>query len=215
MSKDLWHSEGVRTPRRAGPRPKQEEPRKRNEEPTGAELRRVLTRNGRIPRGPKPDRRGFEQRPDPTAEELLRRAEVLSNLVLTGADTALIYKSMQNEFGTPPIETARMLGELRLTMLGEFEEKRASYRAVQVSRLERHLVTIKQMAKPDHHAAVLVEDKLAKIVGTYQPLRVKHEADVEFVQNVNALLSNLSPEERERMVAEQLELERRAAGGGR
>ncbi len=200
----------MRTPLRAGPRPKKEEPNSSREEPNGAELRKVLTRAGKFPRGPKLDRRGFVQAADPTADEILRRGEVLSNLVLTGADSALICKSMQNEFGMASPEVMRLLGELRLSIMGEFEEKRPTYRAVQVARLERHLVTMKQASKPDHHAVVQAEMAIAKIVGTLQPLRMKVEADVEFVKNVNVLLANLTPEERERMVEEQLELERRA-----
>jgi hypothetical protein len=105
-----------------------------------------------------------------------------------------------------------MLKRLDEEWAADFKEFAGNERPRQAERLRQDLARMRALTRPSFQAIARHEELLARIAGTMQPIRV--EVDVMHVVQVSiaTVIAELTEAERDRIVAEQLELEALAAG---
>lgn len=88
-----------------------------------------------------------------------------------------------------------------------FEESVAKERPRQIERLRHDLARMRAVQRPSFQAIRGHEELLGRIMGTLQPIRVQVDVMATLRQSVAVVLQDMTEEEKDQLVAEQLELE--------
>ena len=182
----------------------------------------------------KPRRDGLLTAEKPDDAEMAGRYARCLNLIRGGAPHSLTIESLQSEFGITRVQATYAYEQVTKRLQAEFEAGIPTAKAKQLERLEVHLATLyaksrevktvgtgkdvrEVAADPVRFAPAIarLEDLIAKISGTHAPLRVKVDTDTAMTDGLVAIVAGLTAEDRQKLLDEQRELERRAADAGR
>jgi hypothetical protein len=164
-----------------------------------------------------PERRrdGIDAAPKRDAAMMVRSRELALGLMATGAPRAMVVAGLQERLGLTAVQAATTWSEVSSELRAEYEAGEATRKALQVDRIQRDLARArasadKQGKQVSLRAITQAELLLARITGTLEPVRAEVNVDVSVRDAFAAVLGSLTAEEAERLVEEQLELERRA-----
>lgn len=158
------------------------------------------------PSPPAPPRRGDEHPGPSTRFEILERKQNALNLLQTGLTKSAARDILVSEMGITEGQADYAIDAVLRDQVAEYEEMLPKAKALQVMRLRG--LAARAWAKDKLSTAVQAETLISKILGTQAPLKVRIDADVTVKESLLAVVANLTPEERDEMLHEQLELER-------
>jgi hypothetical protein len=92
----------------------------------------------------------------------------------------------------------------------ESEGLAVTEKPIQLERIRGDLGRMRAEAKPKWQAIAKHEELVGRLLGTFAPVRFAIDTTIEVRQSLVAIVTNMTPEEQEQMVAEQLSLESRA-----
>jgi hypothetical protein len=99
------------------------------------------------------------------------------------------------------------LTRLNAEWTADFKEFAHDERARQVERLRQDLARQRSKANPSFQAIARHEELLGRIMGTLQPIKVEVDVLATLKTSIAMVLVDLTEDEKDRMVQEQLELE--------
>jgi len=166
--------------------------------------------NGRSHRKPTTRRRdGLEVQPHATELEMQERRELVTALVMSGAQRGAVERACREKLGLTSAQVRVVHAQVVAEIKQDFEERRASLKALQWARLQNLISRLYAQARPPVNQIAKLENIVAKLTGTYEPLR--HRVDVGGVSDAfAAVVAGLTEEDMRSMMDEQLELERAA-----
>jgi hypothetical protein len=114
----------------------------------------------------------------------------------------------------------------------DFEQDHPDARALQAARIQEDLAKLREgtpawrakrnangnpvkgkrekFVKVNYLAIARLESQLADVLGTNEPIRVKVQAEVQVRTSMQAVIANLTPEDKDRYIREAIEIERKA-----
>lgn len=149
--------------------------------------------------------RGEERRKPSDPFEMEERKVVTARLLGLGMTPSQVRNALQSEHGLSASQADTSIRQVFQDIQAEYTAYKPYAKAAQADRLHR-LIAICN-AKQQYGEAIRAEALLAKIDGTVDPVVVKVDHEMVVRESLVALVANLSPEDRDRMVAEQLQLE--------
>ncbi len=173
----------------------------------------------------------------PSKAEMRDRREYVAGLVRAGnTRTNAIQQAVRNLYVSWEI-AERLYKEVVKQITQDFEVDHPDARALQAARLQADLAALREgtpgwRSKRDKEGRVLrnkkgkayqepykkvrwdavarIEAQLADVLGTNAPIRVKVQAEVQVRTSLAAVIANLEPADKDRLVREAIDLERRA-----
>ncbi len=163
---------------------------------------------------------------------MVDRRDFARELVLKGHTRREAIRIMvENLFITE--RTAELLFTEQVSKIRQdFERDHPDARALQAARLQADLVKLREgtpmwrtkrtedgkviagkrekFAKINYTAIARLEAQLADVLGTNEPIRVKVQAEVQVRTSLQAVIANLEPEDKMKLIEEAKDIERKA-----
>ena len=145
-------------------------------------------------------------------EDLRKRVETAYALVVAGLSnrraSELTAKECQCTYEAA-YSAVRMIHS-RLKADFEGEGTTIAEKPIQIERIRGDLGKMRAEKNPKWQAIAKHEELIGRLLGTFAPVRFAIDTTIEVRQSLVAIVTNMTPEEQEQMVAEQLALEARA-----
>lgn len=148
------------------------------------------------------------ERPGPA--EMTRRRDAVAQLMTAGMGRDGIVRVCASEFGMTEHQAIEMRRAILLEWKRQHEEDATFLRVEQLQRLRRRLTDIAANPKASPHDHVAVERLYAAVAGTLEPVKVQLDVDATVKGALLAIVSDMTPADRERLIVEQRLLEQKA-----
>lgn len=102
-----------------------------------------------------------------------------------------------------------LIRDLMRARRDDFEAERRFYKSEQAARLRTWIAKAASSSK--WSAVASLEEKLARVLGTYEPITVRSDDGTTQREAIMAIVGRMSDTDMDRLVAQQAELEQRAA----
>jgi hypothetical protein len=137
---------------------------------------------------------------------------MVRGLLSSGAPRSLVIRTLREKLGITEGQALAAYGRVCQDAREEFEESRPNLKAEQVARLRTDLAKMRSAKEGtvSYRAIAQHEALLARITGTVEPVKMDVSVEANVREALVAVVGTLSVEEQDQLVAEQLELERKA-----
>jgi len=168
----------------------------------------------------------------PSKGEVQDRREFARELVLKGHTRHEAIRVMVEELFVPEATAERLFKDEVSKIRKDFEQDHPDARALQAARLQADLAKLRagipawrakrtaegkivagkreRFLKIDYTAIARLEAQLADVLGTNEPIRVKVQAEVQVRTSLQAVIANLEPEDKMKLIEEAKAIERKA-----
>lgn len=149
--------------------------------------------------------------PSPDSEARRQQRELAARLLASGLGRGQASQLLSQQLSVSlPIARA-VVGAIDREWSDELAEDLPRLKARQLERLQRDVARMRARPDPDYSRIARHEELIAKIGGTMAPVRVAVDVAVEVRASLLAVVAQLTPEEQDAIIAEQLALEARAS----
>ncbi len=177
--------------------------------PTGGSKRPKKPRINRHPGvvAPPPAEPATRVIPDGMRPQYLAIFKAVHNLLSAGMTRDRVIESVGREFARLELtddEIDEIVTRVHRRWVANLAIDLPVAKAAQVERLMRDLVRMRAHNHPNYLAINAHETLVSKILGTQQAIRVEVSADVRVRQQILAVVSGLTQEEQDRIIAEEM-----------
>lgn len=138
------------------------------------------------------------------------RRQMARRFLSSGVTRVVAIDMLVKQFGCTRSTAEATLTKVSSAMQRDYETDKQYLKSRQIERLHQHVTKAAQHASKTGKGwsgVASLEDKIARIYGGYEPLRVEVDAGVVAVEALGRWLSQLTPEEVAKIEAEQREVE--------
>ena len=156
--------------------------------------------------------RGEPREPNTAPEEVKARVDLAARLLAAGTTRRQAAVTVARELGCTESAAHAACQTVLRTWADDLTADLPKAKAAQAERLFRDLVRMRSRQEPNFASIARHETLLADLLGTRAPVRIEVDVGLEVRKSLLTVVSGLTAEEQDALVAEQLELESRASG---
>jgi hypothetical protein len=138
------------------------------------------------------------------------RRHTAMQMLATGMPRAAILAQLEKQYQCTPGQARTALAKVQRMRRVQYEQEQPYLKAQQLARLEWFIREAANSAKKKDAGwggVAALEDKYARIVGNYEPVRVQVDPGAALSDAIGRWLGQLTPEERSRIELEQAQVE--------
>lgn len=139
-----------------------------------------------------------------SVDDRRRQLAGIERLLIAGVSVSRVEHAMREEFGMTPSATKRAIDAVRRRWTEEERENRAHYKAMAQRRIYGHIAEARKAA--NFASVAQLERLLAEIQGTREPEALQISVDATVSEAALSVISGLTRERIEALVAEQRRL---------